>query len=139
MNEQSHCSYSIVDGATSALSSLLFSVHCQLPDEILDYAKHVHFTSSSSTGAALRFPCPLKEQEATAAIKALEACAVGALADLRCGIRPRTLKIDVERIACFLMSAYLTTIDGLGKGDLRVKEKLPGQLRQYRSLISLDT
>lgn len=126
MNGEPRRSYSVIDGADVALEALLQSVHGQLPDGIVNYAKDVLFSSPLPCGAALHFPCPLREQEATAAIKALEACIVAGIADLRYGVKPRPINVDMEKIACFLMSAYLTTIDGLGKGDARVREKIPG-------------
>lgn len=126
MDGQTRRPYSVVDGAKSALHSLLLSMHGQVSDDIVDYAKEVLFSSTSPSGAALHFPCPLREQEATAAIKALEACAAAAIADLRYDVKPRPICVDMDKIACFLMSAYLTTIDGLGKGDARVKDKIPG-------------
>lgn len=135
MDGETHGLYSVVDGADAALNSLFLSVYSQLPDEIIDYAKDVLFSSPSLCGAPLQFPCPLREQEAAAAIKALEACVVAAIADLRYGVKPRPICIDMEKIACFLMSAYLTTIDGLGKGDLRVREKIPGSIYNPHSLI----
>lgn len=138
MNFEAHrpCPYSVVDGANIALDSLLFSVRGQLPDEIAHYAKNIVFSSPSPCGAALQFPCPLKEQEATAAIKALEACLVASIADLRYGVQPRPIHVDMEKIACFLMSAYLTTIDGLGKGDVRVRERIPDtDLNQAQSNV----
>ncbi|KAB5558590.1 CoA-transferase family III [Coniochaeta sp. 2T2.1] len=128
--------YSVIDGANVALDSLILSIHGQLPDEIVDYAKNVMFTSPAPCGAALQFPCPLREQEATAVIKALEACVVAAIADLRYGAKPRPIYVEMEKIACFLMSAYLTTIDGLGKGDVRVREKIPDtDLNQAQSNV----
>jgi hypothetical protein len=130
MNGETRRPYSVVDGAYTALDSLLLSVHGQLPDEIIYYVKNVLFSSPSPYGAALHFPCPLREQEATAAIRALEVCVVAAIADLRYGVKSRHISVDMEKIACFLMSAYLTTIDGLGKGDIRVREKIPGQPQQ---------
>ncbi|OIW33451.1 CoA-transferase family III [Coniochaeta ligniaria NRRL 30616] len=136
MNYEARRPYSVIDGANVALDSLLLSIHGQLADEIVHYAKDVLFSSPSPCGAALQFPCPLKEQEATAAIKALEACVVAAIADLRYGVKPRPIHVDIEKIACFLMSAYLTTIDGLGKGDARVRAKIPDtDLNQAQSNV----
>lgn len=126
MNGEPRRPYSVIDGAELALDLLLTSVYGQLPDEIAGYTKDVLFSSTSPYGAALHFPCPLKEQEAAAAIKALEGCTVAAIADLRYGTKPRAIDVDMEKIACFLMSAYLTTIDGLGKGDVRVRDRIPG-------------
>jgi hypothetical protein len=136
MNGEPRRPYSVIDGAEAALDSLLASIHGQLPDEIARYAKNVLFSSPSPCGAALQFPCPLREQEATAAVKALEACIVAAMADIRYGVKPRPIYVDTEKIACFLMSAYLTTIDGLSKGDLRVGEKIPDtDLNQAQSNV----
>ena len=72
------------------------------------------------------FPCPLKELEAVAAIKALEACAAAAIADLRYGKTPRLIEVDVDKTACFLMSAYISTVGGMDKTDPAVKSRLPG-------------
>ena len=126
MHGEARHPYSVTHGANDALDLLLRSIHGQLPYEIFSYAKDVSFSSPSPCGAALQFPCPLREQEATAAIKALEACVVAAIADLQYGAKPRHINVDMEKIACFIMSAYLTTIDGLGKGDLRVRDRIPG-------------
>lgn len=126
MSRESGRPYSVIDGAEAALKSLIASTYSQLPIEIVINAKNVSFNSPSPSGAALHFPCPLKEQEATAAIKALEACAVAAIAGLRYGAKSRPIDVDMEKLACFLMSAYLTTIDGLGKVDMRVRERIPG-------------
>ena len=74
------------------------------------------------------FPCPLKEQEAAGAIKALEACAAASIANLRYGspAKPRKIVVDMDRIACFLISAYVSTIDGMDKQAPGVKDKIPG-------------
>jgi hypothetical protein len=124
-----HRPYSVVRGAEAALAGLLESCRDELPTGITNHVWDVCFESSSPEEAALHFPCPLKEQEATAAIKALEACAVAAMADLRYGwnTNPRAIHVDLDRIACFLMSAYITTLDGLGKGDALIKTKIPGR------------
>lgn len=79
------------------------------------------------------FPCPLKEQDAIAAIKGLEACAAAAIADLRVcgggrggGHVDREIVVDLDKAACFLMSAYLTTIDGKDKANPESKKKIKG-------------
>jgi len=93
----------------------------------------IDFTATSPGSDAVHFPSPLREQDTMLAIKALEACAAAAIADLRCGVDPqsqykRRINIDVDKTSCFLMSAYLTTVDGMGKQDPGVKAKVPGTL-----------
>jgi hypothetical protein len=129
MSGATHKPYSVIHGAEVALDSLILSVAGQIPHAIIDHAQTASFSSSSPSGAALHFPCPLKEQEATAAIKALEAGAVAAIADLRSADepKPRQIDVDLDKVACFLMSAYITTLDGIGKGDVRIKTRIPGR------------
>jgi hypothetical protein len=110
-----------------ALNALLQSSHQQLPDQFSSHVPDVHFTSSSPTGDAVFFPCPLKEQEAVSAVKALEACAVAAIADLRYGSQRRSIEIDTDKAACFLMTAYITTVDGMDKANPAIKRKIPGK------------
>jgi len=117
----------VADGASAALQALLASCHAQLPAPCLKHVQNVHFTSSSPSGEAVFFPCPLKEQELVAATKALEACLAAAIADLRYGSERRLIEVDVDKTACFLMSAYLTTVDGMDKADAAVKHKIPGE------------
>lgn len=55
----------------------------ELPAEFLQYVERVRFLKYSKTGDAVCFPCPLREQEAVAALKALEGCAAAAIANIR--------------------------------------------------------
>lgn len=81
-----------------------------------------------STGYAddIGLPSPLKKIEAITALKAVEASTVAAIADLRFGMEKRNIKTGVERATCFLFAAYLSTVDGMAKGDSNVKSKLKG-------------
>ncbi|KAK4186529.1 CoA-transferase family III domain-containing protein [Podospora australis] len=117
--------YSVVAGAKNALETLQDLCKHELPEDILALAGKVKITSSSGNGDKIHFPTPLKEQDATAAIKALEAQVAGAIANLRYGPAKRGVTVDLDKISGFLMSAYLTTIDGMDKTDLGVKEKIP--------------
>ncbi|KAK4171201.1 hypothetical protein QBC36DRAFT_101711 [Triangularia setosa] len=118
--------YSVIDGARKALNSLEELCRHELPDNFSALAGNVTITSSSGQGNKVHFPSPLKEQDATAAIKGLEARVTSAIANLRYGAGKRTVKVDIDKISGFLMSAYLTTIDGMDKTDPRVKERIPG-------------
>lgn len=116
--------YSVKSGAEEALAALLTICGDQIPQEFTDRVHHVAFNAHA--GDQIFFPCPLKEQEAAASIKALEGLAAAAIADLRQGPRTRSIEIDMAKAACFLMSAYLCTIDGMDKAHPRVKDKITG-------------
>jgi len=124
--------YSVVEGSSEALRKLLEACGDVLPGGFTRHRASVAFSSASSPEGGVFFPSPLKEQDAIAAIKALEACAVAAIADLRLGRAPqgghvnRQIVVDLDKAACFLMSAYLTTIDGKDKANPESKKKIKG-------------
>jgi len=121
--------YSVKQGAAAALTALVAASDAFLPPELQlrHHIRRVVFKSPTVKGDGVVFPCPLKEQEAVAAIKALEACMAAALADLRHGqARSRVITVDMAKISCFLMSAYVTSLDGMTKVDPNVKYKLIG-------------
>lgn len=110
-----------------ALKSLLAACSHQLPGAFLHHLANVEFSAPTTSSDEVCFPCPLREQEAIAAIKALEACAAAAIADLRFGPQVRAIEVDLAKTTCFLMSAYLATIDGMDKANPRVKGKVPSK------------
>jgi len=119
--------YSVVCGAKQALKDLRSFAGDQIPPEVESHLGRVSI-STCSDGHKIYFPCPFKENEAAAALKAVEAAAVAAIADLRYGAQKRQIEIDLEKTAAFLFSAYIATIGGLGKSDPGVKSKLKGKL-----------
>ncbi|KAI0115045.1 CoA-transferase family III [Daldinia grandis] len=126
--------YSVSEGAKDAFNHLLKSTKAELPRGFLRYAENVKFLRYSSTGDTACFPCPLREQEAVAALKALEGCAAAAIADIRGEKRERSVGVTLERVTAFLMSTYLTNIDGLDKCNPKVKERIPNtDLNQAQS------
>ncbi|KAK3943033.1 formyl-CoA:oxalate CoA-transferase [Diplogelasinospora grovesii] len=131
---QPNTTYSVVQGATRALWKLRGACKELLPKEVLEQTENVSFTSANQEGA--QFPTPLRQQDATGAAKALEACVAAAIADLRYGAELRTIHVDLDKTACFLMSAYLTTIDGMDKGKPGVKNKVPDtDLNKAQSIL----
>ena len=94
-----------------------------LPTKIREKRSNVSFASS---GRSIYFPVPFKETETAAALKAFEASAVSALADLKYGPQDRKITINLDRTTRFLFQAYLATVDGLGKLDKGVQSKLKG-------------
>ncbi|KAI1393432.1 CoA-transferase family III [Hypoxylon trugodes] len=117
--------YSVSEGAREAFEQLWESTKGELPREFLEYAKRIFFLGDTGTGDAACFPCPFREQEAIAALKALEGCAAATIADIRGPKREREINVMMERVTSFLMSAYITDLDGLDKCNPKIKERIP--------------
>ncbi|EFQ28570.1 CoA-transferase family III [Colletotrichum graminicola] len=134
-SQRATTSYSVKEGSENALAALIAACQRQLPPEFVEHLRNVVFIAPQ--GDVPYFPCPLKEQEATASIKALEGMAAAALSDFRHGPQAqRHIEVDVARTACFLMSAYLTTVNGMDKGHPNVKAKIPDtDLNQAQSIL----
>ncbi|KAK1756177.1 formyl-CoA:oxalate CoA-transferase [Echria macrotheca] len=128
--------YSVARGALQALQALIQSCGLNIPEDFLRHVEYIAFTATNPGSDGVHFPTPLKEQDAMLAIKALEACAAAAIADLRYGGDGRRIAVDVDKTSCFLMSAYLTSIDGMGKQHPGVKQKIPDtDLNQAQSIL----
>lgn len=129
--------YSLLCGASDALTALNKTTTSQLPEELKVILQQVTFhTASDVNNDGLYFPCPFKEIEATAALKAVEASAVAAIADFRYGKRDRKITVNLESTAAFLFSTYIATIGGLRKGDPKVKAKLKGEFCSDYHILS---
>jgi hypothetical protein len=125
-----HTAYSVRGGIAKAIDVLKRETDGQLPTAFQQYLQDVTFTSATDEGQ-LYFPCPFKETEAVAALKATEASAVAAIADLRFGKQQRKVEVNLEKTAAFLFSTYMATIGGLSKGHPQVKSKLKGARLSY--------
>lgn len=119
--------HSVAAGTQAALQKLCTTSLDELPGAILAFTETVDVTSTPEKGDEVYFPTPLREQEATAAIKALEACAAAAIAKIRYGTETNKIQVDPDKVSAFLMSAYLTTLDGIDKPDPRIKGRIPGE------------
>ncbi|KAK4106771.1 CoA-transferase family III [Parathielavia hyrcaniae] len=117
--------HSVAAGTLDALRKLCEASQGELPDTISAFTKAVEVTPTSGKGDQVCFPTPLREQETTAAIKALEACAAAAIAKLRYGEETKWIQVDTDKVSAFLMSAYITTLDGISKADPRIKARIP--------------
>ncbi|CAF9916540.1 MAG: hypothetical protein ALECFALPRED_010783 [Alectoria fallacina] len=126
--------YSLQKGIRSALQDLLRSADDLVPEEVRNHLRGMSFESESH-GDDIGLPCPLKETEAVTALKAVEASTVAANTDLRFGMDKRDIKLSIERATCFLFAAYLSTVDGMAKGDPNAKSKLKGGLRKTLRLV----
>ncbi len=118
--------YSVLRGAKQALDTLKLCVANQLSPEVKRHLGNVTFNTSSDDHGTY-FPCPFKETEAAAALKAVEGSIVAAISDLRYGSRERKINVDLEKTTAFLFSTYLAKVGGLSKGDPEVKSKLKGK------------
>ncbi len=103
---------------------LLSACKMQLPEEINQHLGKVAFFAAQEKSDRVHFPSSLREQDAMLAIKALEAGAIAMIADLQDdqdGTKRRgagrKITVDIDKTTCFLMSAYLVTVDGMGKGN----------------------
>lgn len=119
--------YSILSGVKEAIEALKKAAGSQLPLEIKEHLGDVIFNKTVGSDG-LYFPCPFKETEAGAALRAVEASAAAAIADIRYGKQTRKLVIDLEKTAAFMFSTYIATIGGLGKADPKVKTLLKGMV-----------
>jgi hypothetical protein len=117
--------YSVLEETKGALESLLRAAKCQIPPELKTRIQQVQFTSAH-TGVP-DFPVPLKENEATGALKAVEAGVASAIADLALGEQDRRASVNLERASCFLFSTYLATVGGYDKGNPKSKTLLKGK------------
>lgn len=107
----------------------IFSFLCEqserlnLPLEVIAEKDRVSFSSSHDE---VYFPIPFKESETLAALKALEGCVAGALADIRFGKSAdfRSVHVSLEGATAFGCQAYMAKIGGLSKLDPSVKSKL---------------
>ena len=83
------------------------------------------------------FPIPLKETETAAALKAIEASLISEIADLRYGgDHQRVININLDKVACFMLSGYLATVNGLGKLDPQVKKIIKSAISSLANALS---
>ncbi|KAI1823565.1 CoA-transferase family III [Xylaria intraflava] len=117
--------YSVSKNVHDAIEIFLQASRSELPAEFCQYIHDVEFDGRSTTGDSVCLPCPLRQQEACAALKALEGCGVAAIADLQRKEDCRKITVNLERVTCYLMSAYITTLDGLDKSNPKISSRLP--------------
>lgn len=118
--------YSVLSETQKALATLLAAAKSQIPPELTSRIQAVQFTNAHE--GVPDFPVPLKENEATSALKAVEAALASAIADLALGEQQRKATVDLERASCFLFSTYLATVGGYDKGNPKSKSLLKGIL-----------
>ena len=116
-------SYSSLNSTWKAIESLLNEA--KLPSEVTSLVSRTTFTNESTP----ILPCPFRQLEAAAALKAIEAAVANAIGKARFGYE-QDVSIDLQHATLFLFSTYLATVDGMGKQDPKVKEKLKSRFLQ---------
>jgi hypothetical protein len=94
--------YSTITGAESALDILLSQPDSRalpLPQVAIDYARKVKFTGRDQ----VFLPCVMKEAEASAALKAVEAGIAAAIGELRFGWKEEEIEVNMEQASAFLL------------------------------------
>jgi hypothetical protein len=113
--------FSTLDSTTKAIEVLVEDPLLSIPLQVKCLLSRTTFTNES----APILPCPFRQLEAAAALKAVEAATANVLGELRFG-EVQDVRIDLQHATLFLFMAYLATVDGLGKQDKGVKAKLKG-------------
>ena len=116
--------YSTLDSTWKAIQTLIDAA--DLPWQVTELVQQTTFTNESSP----ILPCPFRQLEAAAALKAIEAAVANAIGKIRFGYE-QDVTIDLQHATLFLLSAYLATVDGMGKQHPGVKEKLKSISPQY--------
>lgn len=113
--------FSILDSTQEALRTLVSDRSLPIPLEAKALLSKTTFANESDP----ILPCPFRQLEAVAALKAIEAAVANAIGNLRFGVE-QDVTIDLQHATLFLLMAYIATVDGLGKQDPAVKGKLKG-------------
>jgi hypothetical protein len=116
--------FSTLESTQRAIQILLDDPLLPIPEEAKLLIPKTTFTNESSP----ILPCPFRQLEAAAALKAIEAGVANAIGKLRLG-QEQNVSIDLQHATLFLFMAYLTTVDGMGKLDPGVRAKLKGDQR----------
>jgi len=114
--------YSLDVGIQPALSHLRHATNGVIPYVAKGYLNTVIHGDNTDP------PCALKHTKAISAQTLVEVGLVAHIADLRHGHEEtRTVSINVERARCSFFAAYLSTLDGMCKRDLKVSSKVRGE------------
>ena len=114
--------FSVLESTEKAIRTLVEDPLLPIPREVKALISKITFTNESEP---ILLPCPFRELEAAAALKTIEAAVANAIGKLRFGYEQEVL-IDLQHATLFLLMAYISTVDGLGKQDKGVKAKLKG-------------
>jgi len=120
--------FSTLESTKHALSILVNDTTLEIPREAKELVTKTTFTNALPP----ILPCPFRQLEAAAALKAVEAAVANAIGENRFGFI-QDVTIDLQHATLFLFMAYLAKVDGLGKQDKGIKAKLKGILLRIRA------
>ena len=124
--------FSVLESTQDAVDVVVNDPLTPLPAEVKQLVSRTTFTNE----AAPILPCPFRQLEAAAALKAVEGAVANAIGKERFGFE-QNVSIDLQHATLFLLMAYITTIDGLGKQDKGIKSKVKGKEFPMIRFISL--
>jgi|SRR5579859_3902546 len=113
--------FSTLESTERAIDVLLEDALLPIPREVKALVRRSKFVNPSSP----ILPCPFRQLEAAAALKAVEGGVANAIGKARYGFE-QEVTIDLQHATLFLLMAYLASVDGLGKQDKGVRAKLKG-------------
>jgi hypothetical protein len=112
-----------IESATQkAVQILIEDPLLPLPEEAKRLATRTTFTNESNP---ILLPTPFRHIEAAGALKCVEGAIANLIGKERFGYE-QDVNIDLQHSTLFLLMAYISKIDGLGKQDKAVRAKLNG-------------
>jgi hypothetical protein len=113
--------FSVLESTQEAVEIIVNDPLLPLPAEAKALLSRTTFTNES----APILPCPFRQLEAAAALKAVEGAVANAIGRERFKFE-QDVSIDLHHATLFLLMSYLSTVGGLGKQDKGVMAKLKG-------------
>lgn len=112
-----------IDSMTQkAVQTLIDDPLLPIPREVKRLVERTTFLNESNP---ILLPTPFRHIEAAGALKSIEGAIANLIGKERLGYE-QDVSIDLQHSTLFLLMAYISTIDGMGKQDKAVKAKLKG-------------
>ena len=112
-----------IESATqTAVQNLIEDPLLPIPTEAKRLLRRTTFLNESNP---ILLPTPFRHIEAAGALKCIEGAIANLIGKERFGYE-QDINIDLQHSTLFLLMAYISTIDGLGKQDKSVRAKLKG-------------
>jgi len=105
-----------------AVQTLIEDPLLPLPEGVKHLVTRTTFTNESNP---ILLPTPFRHIEAAGALKCIEGAIANLIGMERFGYK-QDVTIDLQHSTLFLLMAYISTIEGLGKQDKAVRTKLKG-------------
>jgi len=113
-----------IDSTTQkAIQTLIGDPLLPIPEEVKRLVGRTNFLNESNP---ILLPTPFRHVEAAAALKCVEGAIANLIGKERFGYE-QDVSIDLQHSTLFLLMAYISTIDGMGKQDKAARAKLKGR------------